>query len=116
MPRHQYHRLPVPSTSHLSSCRIVGLKARGVKTDAHVSVNSVVERILAAEAEDAALAGEPLPSPETATSPHLPAPLRQKQGETKSQQLWCVCLSCLLLGVLIMHFEVLLLQQLPTDT
>ena len=60
-----------------------GLKARGARTDAHVSVNSVVERMLAAEAEDAALAGEPLPSLESATSPHLPAPARQKQGQSR---------------------------------
>ena len=36
--------------------------------------------MLAAEAEDAAVAGEQLPSLESATSPHLPAPTRQKQG------------------------------------
>lgn len=60
-----------------------GLKARGAKTDAHVSVNSVVERMLAAEAEDVA-SGEQLPSPESATSPHLPAPPRQKQGVYKA--------------------------------
>lgn len=67
----------------------VGLKARGAKTDAHVSVNSVVERMLAAEAEDAASAGEQLPSLESATSPHLPAPPRQKQG----QQQLAVCIA-----------------------
>ncbi len=64
-------------------CMNAGLKARGARTDAHVSVNSVVERMLAAEAEDAALAGEPLPSLESATSPHLPAPTRQKQGQSR---------------------------------
>lgn len=58
-----------------------GLKARGIRTDAHVSVNSVVERILAAEAEEAAISVDPLPSPETATSPHLPVPSKQKQGD-----------------------------------
>lgn len=58
-----------------------GLKARGVRTDAHVSVNSVVERMLAAEAEEAATSVDSLPSPETATSPHLPAPSKQKQGD-----------------------------------
>ncbi|DBA67330.1 TPA: hypothetical protein ACH3X2_001627 [Trebouxia sp. C0005] len=67
-------------TLRSSWSRTQGLKARGARTDAHVSVNSVVERMLAAEAEDAALAGEPLPSLESATSPHLPAPARQKQG------------------------------------
>ena len=35
--------------------------------------------MLAAEAEDAALAGEPLPSLETATSPHLPTPHQPSQ-------------------------------------
>lgn len=58
-----------------------GLKARGVRTDAHVSVNSVVERMLAAEAEEAATSVDSLPSPETATSPHLPGPSKQKQGD-----------------------------------
>ena len=71
-----------------------GLKARGARTDAHVSVNSVVERMLAAEAEDAALAGEPLPNLESATSPHLPAPARQKQGQ-----------SCSSFSALHMHFR-----------
>ena len=61
---------------------VAGLKARGVRTDAHVSVNSVVERMLAAEAEEAALSSEPLPSPETATSPHLPAASKQNQGDS----------------------------------
>ncbi|KAL3139702.1 hypothetical protein ABBQ38_004012 [Trebouxia sp. C0009 RCD-2024] len=67
-------------TLRSSWSRTQGLKARGIRTDAHVSVNSVVERMLAAEAEEAALSVDPLPSPETATSPHLPAPSRQKQG------------------------------------
>lgn len=69
--------------AHLSELYTVsaGLKARGVRTDAHVSVNSVVERILAAEAEESAGPVDPLPSPETATSPHLPEPSKQKQGD-----------------------------------
>lgn len=69
------------SSWHSSILSVTGLKARGVRTDAHVSVNSVVEHMLAAEAEEAALSGEPLPSPETATSPHLPAASKQKQGD-----------------------------------
>ena len=36
--------------------------------------------MLAAEAEDAAVSNEQLPSLESATSPHLPSLPRQKQG------------------------------------
>ena len=46
-----------------------GIKARGGRTDAHESVNSVVERMLAAETEDSSTSSEQLPSLQPATSP-----------------------------------------------
>lgn len=79
--RHPPGLVVVASNLLDSASFTAGLKARGIRTDAHVSVNSVVERMLAAEAEEAALSVDPLPSPETATSPHLPAQSRQKQGD-----------------------------------
>ena len=46
-----------------------GIKARGGRTDAHESVNSVVERMLAAETEDSTTSSEQLPSLQPAISP-----------------------------------------------
>lgn len=78
MPTMYLHLTCLLMISRLDTCRP---ESEGIRTDAHVSVNSVVERMLAAEAEEAATSVDSLPSPETATSPHLPAPSKQKQGD-----------------------------------
>ncbi|KAK9810498.1 hypothetical protein WJX72_011817 [[Myrmecia] bisecta] len=59
-------------TLRSSWTRTQGIKAMGGKTDAHVSVSSVVERMLQVEVEEAGL-----PFPEQTTSPNLAPPSRK---------------------------------------
>ena len=53
--------------------------------------------MLAAESEEGSVSGEALPSPETATSPHLPASSKPKQGV--SLLLHLVLLACFAVAI-----------------
>ena len=72
----------------VAACHCAGLKTRGGKTDAHVSVKSVVERMLAAESEQSTSGSDSLPPLEPSPSPSARMAGATRNTQSKLHRRW----------------------------